>query len=115
MRGVKRPDTGYYLLRVDLVVLESRDFSIFLGVTLDLPLSLLLRLEDFTPVEVDCRDDLFVTTLGLDGGFETDLFVTVGVERRVVPLSTDCLSEIDRVSDLLTLLFPEDLFLVLLF
>ena len=84
MRGVKSPGTGYYLLWVDLVVSESFVFSVFLGVTLDLPLSLLLRLEDFTPVEVDCRDDLFVTALCLDVGFETDLFVTVVVERRVV-------------------------------
>jgi hypothetical protein len=55
-----------------------------------------------------------VTPFCPDCGLVTCLFVTLFAERRFVPLSTDGLSEVDRLSDRLFMLLTEDPLAVLL-
>ena len=59
----------------------------------------------FVSVFVDLR---LVTSFCPDCGFVTDPLVIVFDDRRFVPLLTDCLSEIDRGSDLRVVLLIEE-------
>ena len=72
----------HYFLRLFSLLSESLVFSpcfVFASVFI-----LLVLLEDFTPVDFDCRTDRFVAAFC--PGFETDLLVTVVVDLRVVPV-----------------------------